>query len=165
MYQKRFLVGKIEYYYPSGMLSDVNAVTNSQHKAIEYVLKKLMIIQLINDFGDKHGLGVTDFYADYHIADLNTGKTYKFNYGYNLKLGTHLEELIKKYESNEDIQYFCNKLEKECQEQLAEEDSWKELFIESYIDLNLDISLEEQDTENVLETLASLNRSQEIEVL
>lgn len=165
MYQKRFLVGKIEYYYPSGMLSDVNAVTNSQHKAIEYVLKKLMIVQLINDFGDKHGLGVTDFYADYHIADLSTGKTYEFNYDNNLKLGAHLEELVKKYESNEDIQHLCSKLEKECQEQLAEEDSWKELFIESYIDLYLSVSLDEQDTENFLETYASFNRSQKIEVL
>ena len=41
MYQKQFLVGKIEYYYPSGMLSDVSAVTSSQHKAIESVLKKI----------------------------------------------------------------------------------------------------------------------------
>ena len=121
-----------------------------------------MIVQLVNNFG---GLGVTDFYADYHIADLNTGKTYEFNYGYDFKLGTHLEELIKKYESNEDIQSLCDKLKKECHKQLAEEGSWKELFIESYIDSCLNVSLDKQDTENVLETYVSLTRSQEIEVL
>lgn len=148
MYQKRYLVGKIERHYPAGMLSDVDVVTDSKHKAMEYILQKFMIVQLINDFGDKYGLGVEEFQADYQISDLHTGMVYEFEY---FDSSSCLNKMTEKYSEHEEFREFCVKLEKDCIELLKEEkeveDYWSELFIESYIDLSLNISFDESDIE------------------
>lgn len=165
MYQKRFLVGQIEYFYPRGMMSDVDVVTNSQHRAIAYVLNKLIVIHLVNNTSAQYGLDTTDFKVDYQISDLQKGMTYEFNYNSDLKLERYIETLTKRYEHHKSIRHLNSELNRECQKQIAEENSWCGLYTETYVNLSLDINLKETETKEALRLCNLVKNFSDIKIL
>ena len=150
MSQRRFLVGRIEEP-DSYTMSEVDiALSDSVHKAVEYVLQRLMIAHTVHSYGNKLNLEVTDVYGYYVIIDLHELKQYEFIY-YNSEsnLAQLLESLINKHKEDEGFKSMVKKIRKDCRKEITD-GVFKTLFVESYMDMETDIQMKEEDTKKIL---------------
>ena len=150
MSQRRFLVGRIEE--PSSYtMSEVDiALSGSVHKAVEYVLQRLMIAHIVHSYGNKLNLEVTDVYGYYVIIDLHELKQYELIY-YNSEsnLAQLLESLINKHKEDEDFKSMVKKIRKDCRKEITD-GVFKTLFVESYMGIEMDVKIKKEDTKKVL---------------
>ena len=87
---KRFMVATIAYYYPSGALEDIEAVSSTLKKANEFVLKELLVLYYFNEGCEHHY---------YTISDLHDRVEYRFNPSYYdiQKNSKYFEKIMSKY--------------------------------------------------------------------
>lgn len=92
---KRFMIGKIEFYYPGGVMNDVVAVTASKRKANEFVLKEFLKLHYLKFVQDQ------DFKTYYNltISDLHENLEYVFDIenGLSEEGFEYLEKMNEKY--------------------------------------------------------------------
>ena len=165
MYQKRFLVGEIEHFYPGGLMYDAIAVTDSEHKAIELVLQRLMIVQRIKNFTKEKGLHLANIDINYVVFDFNTGNHYTFEYDIGGALKKRLNKLVQKYQVHEDFVEINKRLQEDYQKLSKSSYYMPEIRLEDYEDIVLDIKLQEHETKDVLDNCATVTMLSKIEVL
>ena len=156
MSQRRLLVGRIEEP-DSHTIPEVDiALSDSVHKAVEYVLQRLMIAHTVHSYGNKLNLEVTDVYGYYVVIDLHELKQYEFIY-YNSEsdLTQLLESLIDKYKEHESFKSMVKKVREDCRKETTDT-AFKTLFVESSINKEMDIQIKEEDTKNVLNEFTNI---------
>lgn len=126
---KRFMVAKIEYYYPSGALDDIKAVSSTFKKASEFVLKELLVLRYFNRGCEHYG---------YTISDLHSLFEYEFAPSYYdiQENSKYFEKIMSKYlpnfypqsNSNWEIQMDLEELLKEVKLTTKEIDEGVKLF-------------------------------------
>ena len=165
MYQKRFLVGEIEHFYPGGLMYDAIAVTDSEHKAIELVLQRLMIVQRIKNFTKEKGLFLASIDTNYVVFDFHTGKHYTFEYDISDALKKCLNKLVQKYQEHEDFVEVDKRLQKDYQKLSKSSYYIRDICLEHYEDIVLNIKLKEHETKDALNNCTTVTVFSKIKVL
>lgn len=156
MKQRRFLVGRIEEPDNYTMSEAGIALSDSLKKAVEYVLQRLMIAHTVHSYGKRLNLEVTDIYGYYAIIDLHELKQYEFIY-YNSEsnLAQLLESLVDEYKEHESFKSIIKKIREDCRKEITD-GVFKTLFVESYINMEMDIQIKEEDTKNALNEFTNI---------
>lgn len=165
MYHKRYLIGKVDSFYPNGLMYDAIAVTDIEHKAIELVLQKLMIVQRIKNFTKEKGLHLASIDINYMVFDFHTGKHYTFEYDIGGALKKCLNKLVQKYQEHEDFVEIDKRLQKDYQKLSKSSYYIPEIRLEDYEDIVLSIKFKEHETKDVLNNCTTVTVLSRIEVL